>query len=529
MDYQQVSSKLMKREEIALLDVREEGPHAGGHPLFAANFPLSSLEINAYDKLPRKDVPIITIDNGEGLAQKACLRLKAMGYTNASEFDGGIEAWKAAGGELFIDVNVPSKAFGELMESVCHTPSLPAEEVKSLQDAGENHIIVDVRRFDEYQTMCIPGGISVPGAELVLRVPQMVPDPETRIIVNCAGRTRGLIGAQSLINAGLPNKVTALRNGTIGWTLARQNLELGQSRHYPAVTDDTIKSCRDMGRGVADRAGVKRATLEDVRNWSAQVGRTTYFFDVRSPGEYEEGHIPGFLSVPGGQLVQELEMYAPIRGARIVLVDDKSVRADMSASWLAQMAWDVFVLDGADDSSFSEAGPSKRSLPILPTNQKISPQTLAAWLQESVDTVVIDLSKHAQFCKSHIPGAWFMIRSSMDQSIINIPKARRYVLTCADSALAQFASYDLATKIPEQVFVLDGGNQSWRNAGLEMTSGEENLSSPPIDRYRRPYEGTNVPDAAMQAYLDWEFGLIEQLARDGTHHFNPMETVISGL
>jgi hypothetical protein len=23
----------------------------------------------------------------------------------------------------------------------------------------------------------------------------------------------------------------------------------------------------------------------------------------------------------------------------------------------------------------------------------------------------------------------------------------------------------------------------------------------------------------MQGYLDWEFGLVEQLARDGTHHF----------
>ena len=216
-------------------------------------------------------------------------------------------------------------------------------------------------------------------------------------------------------------------------------------------------------------------------------------------------------------------MYAPIRGARIVVVDDKSVRADMSASWLAQMAWDVFVLDGADAGSFSEAGPSKRSLPVLPANQKVSPQTLAAWLKESADIVVIDLSKHAQFCKSHIPGAWFLIRSLMDQSLPNIPKARRYVLTCPDASLAQFAAHDLSTKIHDEIFVLDGGNQAWDKAGLEMVSGDENLASSPIDRYRRPYEGTNVPDAAMQAYLDWEFGLIEQLARDATHHFNPMK------
>ncbi|EPN05162.1 rhodanese-like protein, partial [Pseudomonas syringae pv. actinidiae ICMP 18804] len=40
-----------------------------------------------------------------------------------------------------------------------------------------------------------------------------------------------------------------------------------------------------------------------------------------------------------------------------------------------------------------------------------------------------------------------------------------------------------------------------------------------IDRYRRPYEGTDAPREAMQAYLDWEYGLVDQLGRDGTHGF----------
>ena len=33
------------------------------------------------------------------------------------------------------------------------------------------------------------------------------------------------------------------------------------------------------------------------------------------------------------------------------------------------------------------------------------------------------------------------------------------------------------------------------------------------------YEGTDAPREAMQGYLDWEFGLVAQLGRDGTHHF----------
>ena len=171
-DYHQVRARLLARDEIALLDVREEGPHAEGHPLFAANVPLSRLELLAYAKLPRKSVPIVTIDSGEGLAEAAARRLRTMGYVDVAVFRGGIEGWKVAGGELFIDVNVPSKAFGELLESVCHTPSMPAEEVKALIESGEECIVVDARRFDEYQTMTIPGSISVPGAELALRLPE---------------------------------------------------------------------------------------------------------------------------------------------------------------------------------------------------------------------------------------------------------------------------------------------------------------------------------------------------------------------
>jgi rhodanese-related sulfurtransferase len=170
-DYAFVRNKLLKKEEIALLDVREEDPHAQEHPLFAANLPLSRIEVDAFSKLPRQDVPIVTLDDGEGLAQLAAKRLSKLGYVDVSVFAGGVTAWKAAGGEVFKDVNVPSKSFGEFVESKRHTPSLSAQEVKKLIDDKEDVVVVDVRRFDEYQTMSIPTGISVPGAELVLRLP----------------------------------------------------------------------------------------------------------------------------------------------------------------------------------------------------------------------------------------------------------------------------------------------------------------------------------------------------------------------
>jgi len=520
-NYSFVRNKLLNKEEIAFLDVREEDPHAQEHPLFAANLPLSRVEVDAYAKLPKKSVPIVTLDDGEGFALLAAQRLINLGYSDVSVFEGGVQGWKAAGGELFIDVNVPSKSFGEFVESKRHTPSLSAQEVKQLIDNKEDVVVVDVRRFDEYNTMSIPTGISVPGAELVLRLPELAPNPKTKVIVNCAGRTRSIIGTQSLINAGIPNEVNALRNGTIGWTLAGQELDKGQSRKFQEVSEETKNDAAQRARSVADRAGVKRASLSDVQTWKAQSDRTTYFFDTRTPEEYEAGHLPGFRSVPGGQLVQETEMVAPVRGARIVLVDPSGggVRANMPASWLAQMAWDVYSLDGVNSSDLIETGVWKAPLPALPDMEKVDTKTLSDWLKMDSNTIAIDFSTHANYVKGHIPGSWYALRSQLAEAMKNIPQVDRYVITSAPSELSLFAAQELKALTDAEVLVLEGGNAAWTKAGLELEKGPSHLASPPLDRYKRPYEGTSVDPAAMQAYLDWEFGLVEQLGKDGTHHF----------
>ena len=520
-NYSFVRNKLLNQEEIAFLDVREEDPHAREHPLFAANLPLARIEIDAYGKLPKKNIPIVTLDDGEGYAELASQRLSALGFSDVSVFEGGVKGWKTAGGEVFKDVNVPSKSFGELVESKRHTPSLSAQEVKQLIDNKEDVVVVDVRRFDEYNTMSIPTGISVPGAELVLRLPELAPNPKTKVIVNCAGRTRSIIGTQSLINAGIPNEVNALRNGTIGWTLAGQALDKGQTRKFKEVGEDTTKDAAQRARSVADRAGVKRASLADVEKWKSQSERTSYFFDTRTPEEYEVGHLPGFRSVPGGQLVQETEMVAPVRGARIVLVDPSggSVRANMPASWLAQMAWDVYVLDDVKTSDLTEKGLWQAPLPNLPQVEIVDAISLSNWLKTDSNTLVLDFSTHANYVKGHIPGSWYALRSQLADALEKIPKVDRYVLTSTPAELSKFVVHELQALTKAEILVLEGGNAAWTSAGLELEKGPTHLASPPLDRYKRPYEGTSVDPAAMQAYLDWEFGLVEQLGKDGTHHF----------
>jgi rhodanese-related sulfurtransferase len=322
-----------------------------------------------------------------------------------------------------------------------------------------------------------------------------------------------------------------LRNGTIGWTLAGQELDRGQTRKYSEVSEQTKFSAARRARDVADRTGVKRASLSDLEVWCKQSGRTTYLFDTRAPEEYAAGHIPGFRSTPGGQLVQETEMVAPVRGARILLVDSDGVRANMTASWLAQMAWDVCVLDDVPARAYNERGSWQGDMPAQPDVNKIDPVMLSASLaglsslndENVIDTLVIDLAKDLEYVRGHIPGARYVMRSQFRKALNDLPLAKHYVLTCPDGAQSAFAfeeiSVLLRARSNAQVSVLVGGTQAWKAAGFVLETGPTHLVSEPIDRYKRPYEGTNVSREAMQAYLDWEFGLVEQLGKDGTHHF----------
>ena len=515
----EIRQALLDRQELALVDVREEAPFAEAHPLFAVNIPLSKLELEVFARIPRRNTAVTLYDNGEGLAQIARQRLQSWGYSDVTLLDGGLQGWREAGGELFIDVNVPSKAFGELVEHHRATPSLTAEEVKALLDSHADVVVLDARRYDEYQTMSIPGGISVPGAELVLRARELAPDPNTRIIVNCAGRTRSIIGTQSLVNAGLPNQVHALRNGTIGWLLAGQTLDHGQNRRFAAVSDDTRETASADARRVADRAKVKRAGRDELHRWQAEASRTTYLFDVRTPEEFAKGHWPGARSTPGGQLVQETDHFASVRGARIALLDDDGVRANMTASWLAQLGWDVWAIDDLNAADFSESGDWSAPAPVAPQVEAISVETLANWLTHG-EVAVLDFTASANYVKQHIPGAWWTLRADLKPALAKLPVAERYVLTCASSHLARFAVADVEALTDKPVFLLEGGTASWTKAGLLVEHGEQRLASPRIDRYRRPYEGTDAPREAMQAYLDWEYGLVDQLGRDGTHGFN---------
>ena len=503
--------------ELALLDVREELIFSRGHLLHARSLPLSRLELKIRALVPRQATRIVLVDDDDGLAQRAAGVLARLGYTDVAVLDRGGAAWTAAGFELFSGINVPSKAFGEFVEHADGTPNIGAEELEKLLRERADVVVLDSRPFDEYSRMSIPTGIDVPGAELVLRARDLVPSPDTTIVVNCAGRTRSIIGAQSLINSGVPNKVVALRNGTMGWNLAGFTCDSGQTRRAPNPSADALAWARSAAGRVADRFGVKRIESAELERLREDPARTLYVFDVRDPEEYAAGHVAGSVSAPGGQLVQATDHYVGTLGARIVLVDEKEVRALMTGSWLRQMGFhDVFVLVQAGE----ERGAPPDDVPGLGQrpDRAIDPAGLVGLLARGAATV-IDLSLSRTYRRGHIPGAWFAIRARLDQALKLIPPRECFVLTSEEGRLADLAAPELAMLTDRPVHYLQGGNAAWQAAGHALTVDDANMADEPIDVWLRPYERAGGVSAAMIEYLTWETDLPERIARDGTANF----------
>ena len=478
----ELKAMLSDGEELALLDVREEGIFAEGHLLFAASLPLSRLELKLDALVPRRATRIVLCDDDDGLAHRAAAKLMRFGYRNLAVLAGGARAWQAAGYELFSGVHVPSKAFGEFIEHAAGTPRLPAREVKALQDERADMVVLDSRPLDEYRKMSIPGGIDCPGAELVYRFHDAVRSPETLVVVNCAGRTRSIIGAQSLIEAGVPNRVVALENGTMGWHLAGFALAEGETRHVDAPSPDSVAKARAAASRVAGRCGVAiidRSRFEEFHREREE--RTLYLFDVRTPEEYASGHLPGARSAPGGQLVQATDAYIGTRNARIVLVDGDGVRARMTASWLVQMGLrEVYVLEGDDGAR--ESGPEKvRVLGLADDDKRMLGVGDLAALVARGDAVVIDLDSSLVYRERHIPGAWFAIRARLAQALPKVPGMGTLVLTSRDGVLARLAAPELAAATVRPVRVLAGGTDAWRAAGQPLASGDEHMADAPID------------------------------------------------
>ncbi len=510
IDAQTLRTWIQDSGELALLDAREDGEFGAEHLFWAVPCGLSGRETRARALLPRRDTRICVTDDGRGVAQQLAAWLEGIGCTDVSVLDGGTKAWIAAGYVVFSGMNVPSKAFGEWVEHHYGTESVDAPELDAWIKSGKKMVVLDSRTQEEFNRMSIPTGIGVPGGELVYRIGDIAPDPDTLVVVNCAGRTRSIMGAESLRRAGIPNKVVALRNGTMGWDLAGLTCDRGKTARFAPGTPQTAALALQRATAFAHETGVRTITPAQLAAFEADASRTLYVLDVRDPAEYRAGHRAGSTNAPGGQLVQATDTWVGVRGARVVLLCDTGARARMSAAWLRLMGHrDVFVSDGALQGGTPRAAVPELAAPV----SGIAVADLAALLPGAT---VIDLARSIEFRDGHIPGAIWGVRSRLSA----IPSDKPVVIVSPDGEAARLAVPEVQALTGQTPRVLTGGTAAWKAAGQAL---EKNRLIPAdedcIDFYLRPYDRNSGIEDAMNAYLSWEIDLVHEIERDGTVAF----------
>ncbi|MET0705156.1 MAG: rhodanese-like domain-containing protein [Mycobacterium sp.] len=508
--------------DLVVADASEGEDYAAGHISVSVPVPASEVELRLVELVARQSVPIVFTSAGDDrLAEQAAELARAAGYPDVRVLRGGNPAWVSAGFHLITNVNSLSKALGEFVERRYHTPRVTVEQLKAKIDAGEDIVILDTRPFDEYHAISIPGGVDAPGPELLYRAYDQVPNPQTQVVVNCAGRTRAIIGAQTLINAGFPNPVVSLENGTTAWLLAGYHPGRGDQEVADEPTADNRARAAEAARDVARRFGIREITRAELDAARADAGeRSLYLFDVRTHAEYLAGHLDGTRSVPGGQLVQKTDYYIGSRNGSVVVIDDADgVRARTTAGWLTQLGLpDVRVYLLGDDALVTGEEPAV-TVPGAVTAPGIESDELAALLTgDWPRPLVIDLEPARPYVlvRHHIPGSVVARRSSLGRLLPFVPEDTQIVFTSADGRLAQLAAAEYGADRPARA--LTGGTQAWRDSGRETETGSGQEALDPAESIP-PAQTLEQRRAHLDWYVAWGDRIVDELERDGLVRF----------
>lgn len=493
--------------EFALIDAREEALFARGHLFSATNIPLSRMEILISAAVPRKQTRIVLSDDDDGLAERARQRLGRLGYERVEILLGGLPLWQLSGGALFSGMHVPSKSFGEVVERDLRTPAVTASELREMIGANSNLLLLDARPMGEHRDFCIPGAISCPSVEMILRAADGNEYRDRDIVVHCGGRTRAIIGAQTLIDSGKFRSVRALRNGTPGWQFIGEEGERGNTLEM-TLPERASQAALEAAQAIRAGWSIEALDAGQIRHWLAGDG-TRYAIDVRSSDEFEAGHLAGSRHVPGGQLLQTTEQHLVVQNSSIALIDDDGVRAVTCAMWLRRMGWRRVVTHTIGKDQPLETGPTDDS--GLDESRFVSADR-AFREQGSSGAQICDLRRSYEFARRHIKGSAFLTRERLADDLEKIDPSRPLILLADDLAYARLVADDART-LGRSVTVLRGGLEAWVDAGLPTESGCGDMVSRPVDAYLDPdyFDDPDVRLRECRAYLSWEIALVDHL------------------
>ena len=507
VDAKTVKNWVSDDQELAFIDVREKAQHTAGHPLFSISIPFSEFEINVEKLVPNKKVRIVLFDNNNGVSEIIYKQAKNLKYINIFILKEGVEGWIKSKFRLFDGINVPSKSFGELIEEKFNTPCITASQLLKKQKEKKDIVILDGRPFDEYNKMSIPGSICCPNAEIPYRISELIKSSDTEIIINCAGRTRSIIGTQTLIDFGIKNKVYALENGTQGWFLNNFKLDHGKTKFfYKTPKSEKINELRENIVNLLENK-VKIIDFNQAQNLINDKNITTYVFDVRTNSN-QKNKLSKLRNVPGGQLVQATDKYIGVLKSHVIVFDDGDlVRAGMTALWLKKMSYHCYVVN--------ESPKKIKNLNLkLEVNFKIIPLNLINLenFKNLKDTHIFDIRNSFDYCKKRIKKSVWTNRFIIKKMPHHI---KSMILVTNDLPKASLIVSDLQEKDPGYVVQV----YNWNDKDVEhcldyIDSTKVELDQAFIDFNFHTHLRHQGNKEHAKKYLKWETNLIKNMDKD---------------
>ena len=514
IDAKTVKNWISDDKEIAFIDVRETAQHTEGHPFFSISIPYSVFEIKIEQLLPNKKVRVVLFDNNNGISDFAFGRAQSLGYKNIFILKDGVNGWLNAKFKLFDGINVPSKSFGELVEQKFHTPKITATELSQKQKEKKDLVILDGRPFEEYNKMSIPGSICVPNAEMPYKVSTLVKTPKTEIIVNCAGRTRSIIGAQTLINFGVQNKVYALENGTQGWFLSNLNLDNNKTNYLEIEPNkNEIEKLRNKIINLLEENHIEIIDFLKVQDLINDDTRSTYIFNVKANFN-SRNSIYGIRNVAGGQLVQATDNHVGVLKSRIIFFDEGDlVRAGTTALWLKKMNFECYVFKGKE-----------KKLRNLNFNHHIKFKSKSVNLITFQDLKMLgnkslfDIRKSTDFCKSRLKSSIWLNRANIEHYISKLTK--NIVIISDNIPMASLIVKDLKEFNPKiQVKVYLWNEKEVYEFPKYLEKNKIEIDKKFIDFNFHTYMRHEGNREHAKQYLKWETDLLKNMDRQEINFF----------
>ena len=510
----------------AVLDVRDPMEFHEKQIFMTTNAPRGEVEILAARLVPVKSTPVVCMDEGGLRAERVAALFEECGYADVSVLEGGLGAWEAQGFPTASGTNVPSKDFGERIHVENEVPEITARELYDLIDGDTPPRIFDTRTEVEFERFCVPTGRSLPGGELILHAWDLDQDKETPLIINCAGRTRSIIGTQALHRLGVTH-ARALKNGGMGIILEGLQLEEGKPSEIPAPSDQSRAHGEVLGAQVAEEEGIPFVSVEELRALQAQADSSTlYVLDVRLAPEFSGGHIPGAISIPGGQAAQRTDEVVAVRAGKIVTYCDKNARGIMAAYWLREMGLDVSVLRGGltawcenggvlEKPSEAASGESPAGAGEVLLLEQARAQTRAFSSGEASARrfgAILDVDLSSSYEGGHLPGSLWVSRGRLEEEAPERAenKRARVMCVCEDGRKSALSALVLQKIGYRRAGYLEGGKAAWREAGHSLDTGREGIDAQPKDVQLKPYD---IGRSAMEGYLTWEENLGKKYAR----------------